>query len=472
MAEAAAAFYAIETALEGAAVGAVAVARPTVPVVVRLHKIDPPSQTLALSSHSLNYYRGRAYIFGGDSKHGSTNNAMHTITLPSDLALSDTDYRSIEAATAPTRPLAPYTDDPNATPASSAEPNVVPIARAAHASASIGSNIFIFGGRAPKPPGDDSQTPFIDEKGTIHVYSTSDNKWTTLIPNLSLCTTGIPEPRTDASMTSSSHPLPKGNPDTLPEAYGTLFLHGGYSNTGRLLRDTWAFDVSSRAWSKWPSLPEPGAEDVTGEGRIYCTESRLWRVGDGFGNMAYLELSRDVASDFSGKSEIGVSPKTGTWTTLSFGSTAETEKEGEKQDSTKGPTARADELPMPRKHAGFLPVTTGAGREFLLYFMGEDGPGSTVSDMWTFQIASDKSSPAVLKDKMRSAYGTATGEHQWARCEVVPDSSQQGEDDRPMGLTAFATDAWTDFGGGAAVIWGGKDSGGETKNEGWALIVD
>lgn len=475
MAEAAAAFYTVETALEGAAVGAVAVAKPTVPVVVRFNKIESPSEALALSSHSLNYYRGRAYVFGGDSKHGSTGNAMHIITLPSDLALSNTDYRAIEATAAPTRPLAPYTDDSIDSSVSPASSNVVPIARAAHAATSIGSNIFVFGGRATKSPGDDSQAPFIDEQGTVHAYSTVDNKWTTLIPNLSLCTAGVPEPRTYGAMTNSPHPLPQSSPDTTTEAYGTLFLHGGYSSEGSLLRDTWAFDVSSRAWSRWPSLPDPGVEDVAGEGRIYCTESRLWRVGDGFGKMSYLELSRDIASDFSGKSEIGVTPKTGNWTTLSFGKTAKTEKKNETMpDASKGPTARADELPIPRRHAGFLPATTGAGREFLLYFMGQDAPGSTVPDIWTFQIAADKSSPAILKDKIRAAFGAATGEHQWARCDVVQSSKQEGgELERPReGLTAFAADAWSDFGGGAVVIWGGKDAAGETKNEGWVLTVD
>lgn len=472
MAEAAAAFYTVETAVEGAAVGAFAVAKPTVPIVVRFHRIKSPSQTLALSSHSLSYYKGRAYVFGGDYKEGPTDNVMHVITLPANLDLSDTDYRFITAEPAPARPLEPYTRDPDAKTATSLAKNVVPMARAAHAATAIASNIFILGGRAPRLPTDDYEPSLIDEQGTVHVFSAIDNKWTTLIPNMSLCTSGVPEPRTYGSMTGSSHPLPQSNFEVTSEAYGTLFLHGGYASGGKFLRDTWAFDVSSRAWSLWPTLPTPGVEEVAGEGRIYCTESRLWRVGDGFGKMSYLELSRDIANDFSGKSEIGVTPKTGQWTTLSFGTTAKAQIQGEKHDSSPGPTTRADDLPIPRKHAGFLPATTGAGREFLLYFMGEDAPGSTVPDIWTFQIAADKSSAALLKDKIRTAFGAATGEHQWARCDVVQASKQEGEIERPQGLTAFAAESWTDFGGGAAVIWGGKDAHGDTKNEGWVLTVD
>lgn len=472
MAEAAAAFYTAETVAEGAAVGALAVARSTVPVTIRFHKIKSPSQTLALSSHTVNCYGGRAYVFGGDYADGLPDNVMNIVTLPSDLDLSDVDYQFINAEPASARPLEPYSRDPEAKGATSEAKNVVPIVRAAHASTTIESNIFIFGGRASKQPGDEFQTSLIDENGTVHAFSTVDNKWTTLIPNLSLCTSGVPQPRTYACMTSTAHPSPQGNLEATTEAYGTLFLHGGYDNNSNLLRDTWAFDVTSRSWSLWPTLPEPGPEDVAGEGRIFCKDSRLWRVGDGFGKVSYLEISRDIASDFSGKSELGVTPKTGQWTTLSFGATAKAQAQDEKQDTTKGPTARADELPIPRRHAGFLPTTTGAGREFLVYFMGEDAPGSTVADIWTFQIASDKSSPAVLKDKIRSVFGKDTGEHRWARCNVVEASKTEGELERPNGLSMFATDAWTDYGGGAIVIWGGKEANGRTKNEGWVITVD
>jgi hypothetical protein len=472
MAEAAAAFYTVETVAEGAAVGAVAIAKSTVPVVVRFHKIKSPSDALSLSSHSLNYYRGRCYIFGGDCSKKPASNDMHIVTLPNDVDSGDIDYRFITAVPAPARPLEPYSRDPDAKGPTSAAKSVVPMARAAHSSAVIGSNIFIFGGRASKQPGEDLQTSLIDESGVIHAYSAIDNKWTTLIPNMSLCTSGVPQPRTYASIASSTHPSPQSNPETTTEAYGTLFLHGGYDHEGKLLRDTWAFDVMSRSWSLWPSFPEPGVEDVAGEGRIYCRDSRLWRVGDGFGKMSYLEISRDVATDFAGKGEIGVTPKTGQWTTLSFDKTAKEDTPDETQDASKGPTARADDLPIPRKHAGFLPTTTGAGREFLLYFLGEDAPGSTVPDIWTFQMASDKTSPAILKDKIRAAFGKPTGEHQWARCDVVEASKTEGELDRPQGLTTFAADAWSDYGGGAIVVWGGKAAGGKTKNEGWVLTVD
>ena len=463
MAEAAAAFYTVETAVEGAAVGAVAVSRPTVPIVIRFHKLKSPSPSLALSSHSLSYVKGRAYIFGGDRADGGSNNEMQILTLPTDLSLGDLDYQTVEAVAAPVRPLAEYTD----VDADSANiSNSPPAPRAAHAATTIGSDVFVFSGRTPSN-GSVKKTPsLIDEEGTVHVFSTLSKKWTTLTPQKGPATSGIPGPRIHASITSTIHPAPQEELRTSTEFHGTLILHGGYSGDGKPLRDTWAFDVSSRIWSRWPELPRPSPDSAAGDGRVYCTESRLWRVGDSSGQMAYLEISRDIVDDFSGKSEIGITPKTGKWEVLTSGATTSNSTE-----KNKGPTAKADDLSVPqsRKGAGFLPVTSGAGREYLLYFLGEN---ASSSDIWTFQIASDKLSPANVKDRIRSAVGANTGEHAWARCDVVQASKTEGELERPAALAEFAADVWSDFGGGAVIIWGGKGDGGMVKNEGWVITVD
>jgi hypothetical protein len=472
MAEAAAAAYTVETVAEGAAIGAVAVAKSTVPVVIRFHKIKSPSPDLAVTEHSLNYYKGRAYVFGGDREDGSSSNAMQVITLPANLDAIDVDYQAIEAHIASQRPLASYSDRSEEAGEKEMD-SQIPQARSAHASAAVDGTIFVFGGRKPRQASSSGKMNLLDEDGTVHAFSAIDNRWTTLRPRHALCTSGVPQPRVNASMTSSTHPKALGDVDSLGNSHGTLFLHGGCDENGRLLRDTWSFDVYSRMWARLPDLPEPGVEEVAGDGRIFCAESRLWRVGDGFGKIAYLDLSRDVVDDFSGKAEIGITPKTGHWEAFSFGQTAQAGETSQNQTaSTKGPTSRADELPIPRKGAGFLPITTGAGREFMLYFMGEDAPDSTVDDMWTFQLVSDRKSPAVVKDKIRAAVGAETGLHRWARCDVVQHSKQAGEMERPTALSGFATTAWTDFGGGAVVMWGGCSRGAGVANEGWVLTVD
>ena len=458
------AFEVVETALQGAAVGAIAVSKATVPIHCRFHRVESPSHALGRASHTLNVIKGKAYVYGGESSYSENDGSMDIMTLPSNLDLHDVvDYQSVKPEPESQRPLEAYSD----TEPPAATANSIPQPRAAHASTSVGSMLYIFSGRQPNQP----SSSVLAEDGIIHSFSTTTNKWTTINPHPTRCTSGVPCPRTYASLTSTPHPLPSQGSDITPSSSGTLFLHGGYDANNHLLRDVWTFDVSSRAWAQWPSLPDPGPEDVAGEGQIICMESRLWRVGDGFGKMYSLAIVRDDADDESGKGELGVSPKSGEWEVFDFGATAAAEGEKEVEEQ-KGPTSRADELPLLRKGAGFVPITTGAGREYLLYFMGEDAPGSMVTDMWSFQVKSDKQSLASAKDTVRSKTGFNTGENAWARAEVPQSSKNDGVLERPQGLSWFAADQWKDIGAGAVVMWGGKTQKGEVRNEGWIITVD
>jgi hypothetical protein len=85
------------------------------------------------------------------------------------------------------------------------------------------------------------------------------------------------------------------------------------------LRHVWTFDNASRIWSKWPDIPATRTADIEDEGNTICTESRLWRCGDVFGKVVYLEIVRDKVDNSSGAGELGVSPKTGNWEMASFG---------------------------------------------------------------------------------------------------------------------------------------------------------
>ena len=66
-----------------------------------------------------------------------------------------------------------------------------------------------------------------------------------------------------------------------------------------------------------------------------------------------------------------------------------------------------------------MPITTSAGREYLLLFMGQEGKGSMLGDVWSFQIASDKKMPAMLEDGVRRILSKQTGEETWAEAEDV-----------------------------------------------------
>lgn len=155
------------------------------------------------------------------------------------------------------------------------------------------------------------------------------------------------------------------------------------------MRYVWAFNVASRIWSKWPDIPTAGAADIEGERNIICAESRLWRCGDGFGKVVYLDIVRDDVNDFSGVGELGVSPKTGNWETASFGPITVSGEES-KDDEIEAKMGRsgihlAEAYPVPRTGAGLCAITTGAGREYLLLFMEQEGKGSMLGDVWSFQ---------------------------------------------------------------------------------------
>jgi hypothetical protein len=458
-----AAAYAAETAVEGAAVGAFAIAKSTGPLRINFYKLPSPSRLLTRSSHSLSVVKGKAYIYGGDVQGQDGDNNVHAITLPSDLDLKDIDYQSITPTVAPDRPLASYNDDP--TTSSGTQKNALPAPRAAHTATSIDSTIYVFGGR---PPSSNAASP-LSENGTVHAFDTTNNTWVTLASHPTRCSSGVPCPRTYASSSSTPHPQSNGD-------RGTIFLHGGYDAKGNLLRDIWTFDVASRIWSQWPDITAAGAEDVAGAGNIVCTESKLWRCGDGFGKVIYLDIVRDDIDDFSGVGEIGVSPKTGKWETVSFGP-IKVSGESSIDDEIEARMGRpgmhlAEAYPVPRTGAGFVPITTGAGREYLLLFMGEEGRGSMLGDVWSFQIKSTERTPAMLKDGVRKMIGMQTGEDTWAKAEVVESTKKDGPVELPSGLSRFGYGSLKDFGSGGVVLWGGITQGGEVVGDGWVMVAE
>jgi hypothetical protein len=170
---------------------------------------------------------------------------------------------------------------------------------------------------------------------------------------------------------------------------------GAYDAEGKLLRDVWTFDVASRIWSKWPDIPAAGVADIEGEGNIICTEGRLWRCGDGFGKVVYLEIVRDKVDDFSRVDELGVSPKTGNWETVSFGPIRRVRTMKLKRRWA-GQGASSWGVPYATDWGGFVLITTDAGREYLLLFMGQEGKESMLRDVWSFQIASEKETLVIL----------------------------------------------------------------------------
>jgi hypothetical protein len=469
--------YAAETALEGLAVSAFAVSKSTAPLTVRFHKLkDPsPNSELARSSHTLNVVKAKAYIYGGDLRSGVSDPYVHVVTLPSggQTGEGELHYQRVEPKVKE-RALEGYatveeTGEPNETENGKAgeNQNLIPDSRACHASTAIGPVIYIFGGRYPS----ESAAHPLRENGTVHAFNTETGTWETLRPHRTKCADGVPKARIYASMSSSEHPRP-GVGEARVGGHGTLFLHGGRNYHGRVMRDCWAFDVAGRTWSQWPSVPDVvGEGEVEGEGRVACTGGRLYRVGDGWGRVEWLELVREDIDDFSGKGEWGIGLKSGVWEREVEG-TMERLEVKEVGEPSKLPLTKVEDMPVPRRGYGMLPITTGAGREYLLMLLGEDGKGEMLRDVWSFQIKSEKKTPAVLKDSIRSALGRQSGENAWARANVVESTKDEGPVEVPGGLSRFAIDGWRDLGAGGIVMFGGKNAKGDILGDGWLLVVE
>jgi hypothetical protein len=84
-----------------------------------------------------------------------------------------------------------------------------------------------------------------------------------------------------------------------------------------------------------------------------------------------------------------------------------------------------------------------------------------LGDVWSFQIASDKNTPAMLKDGIRRMLGKQTGEETWAKAEVVESKREDGPVEFPTDCRDSGMGPLKGFGSGAIVIWGGSSEGGE-----------
>lgn len=146
-----------------------------------------------------------------------------------------------------------------------------------------------------------------------------------------------------------------------------------------------------------------------------------------------------------------------------------------------------------RSGGALIPITTGYGRLYLVYFFGskelrgnaEDPekslesaqtPRPLESDVWTYQLPSKSTKPtswtdfkpAAIKDTIRSKLGYSSGGFEWAEVEVqaTEESGHEGKvHPGPRGF--FGADVASD--GRSVVIWGGDNARGEKEADGWLI---
>ena len=452
---------AVSTTVEGAAVAGIGLAQSTQPLNATFTRITSEA-FLPRSSHSITVIQGKAYIFGGKDSSGKlADDNIHIIRLPAKKPsnLGEPEYKCV--------PSLGQDDDTK-----------VPGPRTGHTACALGYRIYVFGGK-----GQDQQA--LEEHGKIWIFDTELLRWSCLEP-----TTENPYPpaRYQHSAVASEHPLPNNNvSDTasyaeqikstvskIPsligkasppkEPHGSIIVCSGLSSSSDTMTDVWTFTVASNTWSPLPSIPSTPFPPS-----LALTNNTLYILGgssDVGNEIHHLQLQPATYNDARGTADLDLKAKISEWSALPF------------------PTNPLAPGPRPRKGAGMIPVTTGNGRLYLLYLMGEKvlqgeekEEAQYWSDTWSYQTPAVDVAPAGIKDKTRSLMGISTGEGTWSEVKVIPNEEGSGGletegKSHPGPRGWFASCALgTDFDGGGVVLWGGINAKGETEGEGWIISV-
>lgn len=482
---------------------------------------------LPRSSHTIDIISDTAYIFGGEvSPRQPVDNDMHVVRLPFSDGGVSADYFSIKAV-----PEAPEVDSdvrPTSEPQAEVEGGMdsvpladgatidkgkglaldvrpelgdVPAPRVGHASAVIGTRIFIFGGR-----GGPDMKP-LDEAGRVWVFDTRSRSWSYLDPAPAVQGGAIvhrPSPRSYHCATATGRPRDFAQPrrpkaqtwqewavgDTsktgIPQApivghvaedaideesagYGTFFIHAGCLADGERTNDLFAFDVRTKTWTQLPA----GPGSPRGGTAICISKSRLFRYG-GFdgekeigGQLDFIDLEVETFNDQGSKGEVAIRAR-GAWQTILQGNID--------ASSTEIPIVARQDWPAPRSVASLEAITLGGGREYLVLSMGERTPsadghagaGSFFSDVWMFQVPPLGMSTASVTDAFLQLAGRKTGEGQWTRVAAVPHDDDVS-DEVPVPRGWFASAPMTDLEDNAIVLWGGLDEQNARIGDGWIL---
>ncbi|KAH8699494.1 hypothetical protein BGZ61DRAFT_351058 [Ilyonectria robusta] len=462
---------------------------------------------LPRSSHSLDIISGNAYVFGGEiNPREPVDNDMHVITLP--WSSAGADYYKIKAAAAKQDELPPaepetQRESKGKGPAGPEPPVLgdVPGPRVGHATAVIGSRIFLFGGR-----GGPDMKP-LEEAGRVWVFDTRSHTWSYLDPAPAIKGGAIiphPAPRSYHCATATDRPRdfavarPKkpetwqqwalgdtsktGIPqdpiigkfaedavDEESDGYGTVFIHAGCVASGDRVNDIWAFNVRERTWSELPAAPGP----ARGGTAICISKSRLFRFG-GFdgkveigGQLDFIHLEVETFDDQGTKGEVALRARGG-WQTI-----FEKNTESSPTEITAQPSQT---WPGPRSVASLEALTLGGGYEYLVLIMGEQSPsseghagaGKFSDDVWMFQVPPLGMTAASVTAAMWQAVGRPTGEGKWTKVDLAPyDDDNDIEMPAPRGWLSSAV--MGDLEENAILIWGGLGEDNRRLDDGWIL---
>ncbi|KAM0264426.1 hypothetical protein ACHAQJ_000617 [Trichoderma viride] len=376
----------------------------------------------------------------------------------------------------------------------------VPPSRIGHATAVIGSRIFMYGGYS----GPDMKP--LDEGGRVWIFDTRTRLWTYLDPVPAVkggsiiphpaprsyhCATATDRPRDFApppptqaqswqewalgDISKSGIPqdpivghLAENASDEETDGYGTFFVHAGSLASGDRTSDLWAFDVHSRTWTELPAAPGPARAGTS----ICISKSRIFRFGgyDGQteigGQLDFLNLEVEMFDDRVTRGEVSVRARGG-WQSI-----LENEPEASSQQI---PSEPIQAWPAPRSVSSLEAITIGGGTEYLVLTMGEatssteshTGIGKSHNDVWLFQVPPLGMTAASITAAMFQAVGRKTGEGKWTKVTMGPYDEDVLE--MPRGRGWLASAPMSDLEETGIVIWGGLDDNNRRRGEGWIL---
>ncbi|KAL4971362.1 hypothetical protein BDW66DRAFT_146263 [Aspergillus desertorum] len=255
-------------------------------------------------------------------------------------------YRiSVGSDTVPETAISTITGLPNAPPS-----------RVGAASTTVAGKVYIFSGR-----GGTAMAP-IEEKGAFWVFdpSTGNGEWSRIHP----------------ADSQAPYPVGRSYHALTSDGKETIFLHAGCPEKGRL-SDLWAFNVTSGKWTELPQAPGP----ERGGTSIAYADGKIYRL-----------------NGFDGKTEQGgaldvFDVENKTWKTIEYPA-----------DGANGPGPRSVSCLLALSINGKLSLVTMFG-EHDPSSLGHQGAGKMLSDVWAFDIESEKWNEVVVEGERPSSRG-------------------------------------------------------------------
>ncbi|KAF1961872.1 galactose oxidase, partial [Byssothecium circinans] len=320
----------------------------------------------------------------------------------------------------------------------------VPGSRTKHSACAFDFQVAVYGGS-------NESGYLVNENSRIWLFNPENKSWSAL------------------QQEGSSGPTPGSREGAKTFAYGkSILLYGGTTSDGRVSSDLWRFDTETKSWHALPNPPSLAAPT-----NAALADDHLYLIASSdpvSSELNMLPLKPSNSKEQDGEPDLK-------WTTLTF------------------PTNPLAPGPQARHNGALLPITTGYGRNYLVYLLGarvttspdppsaseKDANPTQWSDTWVLQLPSsslqpkpalslgDALKPAHIKDVIRSGVGADSGKWSWAEVEVnVPSELGANEGKLHPGPRAlFGADVQGD--GRSVVFWGGVDAEGNAVGDGWVL---